>query len=125
LRRAPRVKLAGTVLALVQLENGRQIHGRLHQLSFTGGLLHLDRPLDEAIKVEVMFHVGKCTVRSKAVMLFPMWATKGCLQPFEFTDLQDGDREKLQRDLQKFLDLCPVTTTSPEKAVEVASGSAE
>jgi len=123
LRRAPRVKLAGTVLALVQLESGRQIHARLHQLSFTGGLLHLERPLDESIKVEVMFHVGKCTVRSKAVMLFPMWATKGCLQPFEFTDLQDNDREKLQRDLQKFLDSCPMAGSPPEKALEASAGT--
>src|SRR5207302_2816642 len=54
-RRAPRVKLAGVVLALIQLENGRQIRSRLHQLSITGGLLYLDDPLDEGIKVEVMF----------------------------------------------------------------------
>jgi len=92
------------VLALIQLENGRQIRSRLHQLSITGGLLYLDDPLDEGIKVEVMFHVGSCTVRSKAVVLFPMWATQGCLQPFEFTDLADEDRGKLETDLQKYLD---------------------
>src|SRR5438477_9512363 len=51
-RRAPRVKLAGLVLALIQLENGRQIRSRLHQLSITGGLLYLDDPLDEGIKVQ-------------------------------------------------------------------------
>ena len=50
-RRAPRVKLAGTILALVQLENGRQIRARLHQLYFIGGLLHLDNPINEGIKV--------------------------------------------------------------------------
>jgi hypothetical protein len=103
-RRAPRVKLAGTVLALLRLENGRQVRARLHQLSITGGLLHLETPLDEKIKVEVMFHVGSCTVRSKAAMLFPMWATQGYLQPFEFSDLSDEDRKKLETDLQKFLD---------------------
>jgi hypothetical protein len=102
-RRAPRVKLSGTVLALVQLENGRQIRARLHQLSFTGGLLHLEKPLDEGIKAEVMFHVGGSTIRSKAAMLFPMWATQGCLQPFEFTALAEDDRARLDLDLQKFL----------------------
>src|SRR6202795_2222199 len=102
-RRAPRVKLAGTILALVRLENGRQIRARLHQLSFTGGLLHLDAPLDEGIKAEVMFHVGSSTIRSKAAMLFPMWATQGCLQPFEFTDLGEDDRLKLKTDLENFL----------------------
>jgi len=102
--RAPRVKLAGTVLALIRLENGRQITAKLHQLSITGGLLQLDKPLDEAIKVEVIFHVGSSTVRNKAVMLFPMWATKGCLQPFEFIDLAEDHRSALQTDLEQMLD---------------------
>ena len=102
--RAPRVKLAGTVLSLVCLENGRQTRGRLHQLSVTGGLLHLETPLDEGIKVEVIFHVGESTVRTKARMLFPMWATQGYLQPFEFVDLGQEDRNNLQADLQQLLD---------------------
>ena len=102
-RRAPRVKLAGTILALLRLDNGREVRARLHQLSFTGGLLHLEKPLDEGIKVEVMFHVVQSTIRSKAVMLFPMWATQGCLQPFEFTNLEEEDRQKLESDLQHFL----------------------
>jgi hypothetical protein len=124
LRQAPRVKLAGTVLALIKLESGRQIRARLHQLSFTGGLLHLDIPLDEGIKVEVMFRVGKCTIRNRAVMMFPMWATQGCLQPFAFIDLQDHDREKLQEDLQKFLNASPLLA-SPEQTLEAAAGSSE
>ena len=70
---------------------------RLHQLSFTGGLLHLEKPLDEGIKVEIMFHVVKSTIRSKAVMLFPMWATPGCLQPFEFVSLEEEDRRNWRR----------------------------
>ena len=91
-KRAARVKLLGSVLALVRLESGKQFRVPLHQLSTSGGLLMMEKPLDEGIKVEVMFHVGSCTVRSKAVVLFPMWATQGCLQPFEFTDLADEDR---------------------------------
>ncbi|HXM62019.1 MAG TPA: hypothetical protein VN950_14280 [Terriglobales bacterium] len=101
--RAPRVKLAGTVLSLVCLENGRQTRGKLHQLSITGGLLHLETPLDEGIKVEVIFHVGESTVRTKARMLFPMWATQGYLQPFEFVDLGAEDCSNLQADLQRLL----------------------
>jgi len=102
--RAPRVKLVGTVLILVLLENGRQLRGRLHQLSVSGGLLHLDRPVDEGIKVELVFHVGQSTVRGQARMLFPMWATQGCLQPFEFDSLREEDIRKLQADLQNLLD---------------------
>jgi hypothetical protein len=124
-RRAPRVKLAGTILALVQLENGRQIRARLHQLSFTGGLLHLEAPLDEGIKAQIMFHVGGSTIRSTTVMLFPMWATQGCLQPFEFTGLGEADRRKLEGDLQKFLGYSVAVSDSTEQTSGAAAGSSE
>src|SRR5271170_2156882 len=122
-RRAPRVKLAGTVLSPVRLENGRQTRGRLHQLSITGGLLQLETPLDEGIKVEVIFHVGNSTVRSKARMLFPMWATQGYLQPFEFADLSEEDRTNLQVDLQRLLD-CSAAAIVPSQ-VEIAEFSSD
>ena len=120
--RAPRVKLAGTVLSLVRLENGRQTRGKLHQLSTTGGLLHLEKPLDEGIKVELIFHLGNSTVRCKARMLFPMWATQGCLQPFAFADLDEEDRCNLGVDLQRLLD-CSAATIVPTaaEATEIAS----
>ena len=121
--RAPRVKLAGTVLSLLRLENGRQTRGKLHQLSITGGLLHLETPLDEGIKVEVIFHVGTSTVRSKATMLFPMWATKGYLQPFEFDDLSEEERSNLQADLQRLLD-CSAAAIVPAQA-EINETSSE
>lgn len=101
--RAPRVKLAGTVLSILGLENGRQLRGKLHTLSVTGGLLLLEKPLDEGIKVEVIFHVGQSTVRSKARLLFPMWATQGCLQPFEFIDLGEKMSEGLASEVSKLL----------------------
>jgi hypothetical protein len=102
--RPPRVKLAGTVLILLLLENGRQLRARLHQLSITGGLLCLDQPLDEGIKVELAFHVGQSTVRGKARVLFPMWATQGCLQPFQFDELPEEDLRKLAGDLHNLLE---------------------
>jgi hypothetical protein len=84
---------------LVLLENGRQIRGRMNQLSVNGGLLSLERPLDEAIRVTVLFHLGTTTIRCRARMMFPMWATKGCLQPFRFLDLPDADRDNLSGEL--------------------------
>jgi hypothetical protein len=120
-RRAPRVKLAGTILALLRLDSGREVRARLHQLSFTGGLLHLEKPLDEGIKVEVMFHVVQSTIRSKAVMLFPMWATQGCLQPFEFTNLEEEDRQKLESDLQNFLNSSGISSPLAKSAVASSS----
>jgi len=104
-KRPPRVKLLGTVLVFVELENGRKIRARLHQLSVSGGLLHLDNPLDEGIKVHIRFNVGSSTIRGKASVLFPIWATKGCLQPFEFLDLAQEDRNNLESDIKKLLEL--------------------
>jgi len=109
-KRGARVKLGGSVLALLQLQNRRQIRTRLNQLSANGGLLQLEKPLDEGIVVEVIFHVGATTVRCKAEMLFPMWATKGCLQPFRFKDIDEEMRASLEEDLSTLLKLTPNTT---------------
>jgi hypothetical protein len=114
--RAPRVKLGGTVLSLLLLENGRQLCARLHQVSTSGGLLHVDEPLNEGIKVELAFHVGKSTVRGKARLFFPMWATQGYLQPFEFDSLAEEDIRKLQVDLQKLLQASTLPISSPENS---------
>src|SRR5208282_2830711 len=94
-QRGSRVKLAGSILVLVLLENGRQIRGRMNQLSVNGGLASLDHPLDEGIRVTVLFHIGCTSVRCRARMMFPMWATKGCLQPFRFLDLPEEGRVSL------------------------------
>jgi hypothetical protein len=114
-KRGARVKLGGSILALLQLQNRRQVRTRLNQLSPNGGLLQLEKPLDEGIVVEVLFHVGSTTVRTQAEMLFPMWATKGCLQPFRFKDLDDTTRGALEQDLIALL------KTSPASASEDAN----
>ena len=106
-KRGARVKLGGSVLALLQLQNRRQVRARLNQVSCNGGLLQLEQPLDEGIVIEVLFHVGSTTVRSKAQMLFPMWATKGCLQPFRFKDIPDEIRTSLEQDLIGLLKASP------------------
>ena len=95
-----RVKLRGSVLVLVRLPNRRDVRAAFHQLSTTGGVIHFEKPLDEKIVVELIFHIGETTIREKAQMLFPMWATKGCLQPFRFTDLPDTSRSNLNRELE-------------------------
>lgn len=105
--RGARVKLGGTVLAIVQLQNRRQIRSKLHQLSVNGGLLHLEQPLAEGIRVELLFHVGKTTVRSNVEMLFPMWATRGCLQPFRFKDMNEPLRTQLEAELKSLLEASP------------------
>lgn len=98
-QRSSRVKLGGSVLALVLLENGRQIRARMNQLSVNGGLLSMERPLDEGIKVTAVFHVGTTSIRVRAEMMFPMWATKGCFQPIRFVGLPDKERALLSKEL--------------------------
>lgn len=72
-----RVKLRGSVLVLVRLPNKRAVRAAIHQLSTSGGVIHFEKPLDEKLEVELIFHLEKSTIRSKAQMLFPMWATQG------------------------------------------------
>jgi hypothetical protein len=98
-----RVKLRGSVLVLIRLPNKRQLRAALHQLSTTGGVINLEKPLDEKIEVELIFHIDRSTIRGKAQMLFPMWATQGWMQPFRFVQLTDTDRNALQENLQSFI----------------------
>jgi hypothetical protein len=99
-KRGARVKLLGSILALVLLENGRQVRARINQLSENGALLSLENPLDEGIRVTVLFHVGVASIRCRDKMLFPMWATQGCLQPLKFLELPDADRANLAQELE-------------------------
>jgi hypothetical protein len=102
-KRAPRIKLSGSVLALVRLPNRKHVRARLHILSISGGMLNLESPLDEKLTVELTFHLVSATIRVDAEMLFPMWATRGWLQPFRFMDLSEDDRKMLELNLQPFM----------------------
>ena len=102
-QRGSRVKLGGSILALLLLENGRQVHGRMNQLSVNGGLVSFDHPLHEGIRGTVLFHLGCTSIRCRAQMMFPMWATQGCLQPFRFLDLPEASRISLNRELQNMV----------------------
>lgn len=98
-----RVKLRGSVLVLVRLPNKRSVRAAIHQLSTSGGVIHFEKPLDEKLEVELIFHLQKATIRGKAQMLFPMWATQGWMQPFRFVDLAEPKRVLLDEKLKTFL----------------------
>jgi hypothetical protein len=98
-----RVKLRGSVLTLIRLPNQRQVRGTLHQLSTSGGLMHVEKPLDEKLKVEVIFHIGEATIHERAEVMFPMWATQGWLQPFRFIELPDASANALRSSLQSLV----------------------
>lgn len=102
-QRSARVKFQGSLLALVQLANGSHLRVPVHQLSANGGLLNMADPLGESARVEVALHVGSTTLRSQAEMLGPMWATRGCLQPFRFTGLAAKQQAQLKNDLESLL----------------------
>jgi hypothetical protein len=90
--RAPRVQLQGLVSVSLQLENGRQLTGKLRTLSVTGGLLDLAQYLDERVQVSMVFRFGSDIVQPRAQLLFPMRGGMGYLQPFRFTSI--GARER-------------------------------
>jgi hypothetical protein len=98
-----RVKLRGSVLVLVRLPNRRDVQAAIHQLSTTGGVIHVEKPLDEKLEVELVFHIDQTTVRGRAQMLFPMWATQGWMQPFRFIDLSEENQESLATGLKSFV----------------------
>jgi len=98
-----RVKLRGSVLVLIRLPNQRQVRGKLHQLSTTGGLMNVEKPLDEKLKVELIFQLGETTIREQAEIMFPMWATQGWLQPFRFIELPEGRKKALETSLFSFM----------------------
>jgi len=87
----------------MRLPNRREVRGKLHQLSITGGLMHLEKPLDEKLKVELIFQLGQTTIREKAEMMFPMWATQGWLQPFRFVELPEASKKGLEKSLLQFV----------------------
>ena len=109
-----RVKLRGSVLALVRLPNRRSVRAAFHQLSTSGGVIHMEKPLDEKLEVELIFHLRESTIRSKAQMLFPMWATQGWMQPFRFVDLSEDNLKILDTNLKSFIG---------EAAKETAAGA--
>jgi hypothetical protein len=98
-----RVKLRGSVLVLIHLPNRRDVQAAIHQLSVTGGVVHIEKPLDEKLEVQLIFQLGETPLREKAQMLFPMWATQGWLQPFRFVGLSDASRETLDANLKALI----------------------
>src|SRR5260370_10687277 len=87
--RGSRVKLGGSILALVLLENGRQIRGRMNQLSVNGGPLSLLHPLHEGILGAVLVPL-RLSLPWPPPKLFSPVAHHGMLPPFSFFCLFRG-----------------------------------
>ncbi len=101
--RATRVSLQGKIAVTIELENGRQVAGKLHQLSITGGLLEVASYLQERSKVSLTLPIGASVLRPQAEMLFPMWSAQGILQPFRLTRLWAQERQMLEAEINEVL----------------------
>jgi hypothetical protein len=102
-RRAPRANLRETIPVTIQLENGRQLSAKLHQLSITGGLLELTTCLEERIWVGLTLPLGFSIVRLTAEMMFPMRGATGYMQPFRITRIETEDLHKLDKEITGLL----------------------
>jgi hypothetical protein len=104
-RRATRVQLGESVLAAIQLEDGRRTRAKLKTISATGGLLRLSQQLGQGDFVEVAFHTESGPVHGMAEILSPMQkTTEGVLQPFRFVALEDDDNRRLRSSLAHVMD---------------------
>lgn len=65
--------------------------------------MNVEKPLDEKLQVELIFQLGEATIREKAEMMFPMWATQGWLQPFRFIEVPDERTKILDTNLLQFV----------------------
>ena len=97
---APRVKLQESVLVAIRVE-GAQVRAKLHEISVTGGLLILAKPLDQGEFVEVAFQTSEGSVHGMAEILQAKLESRtGCVQPFRFVALDDEAHNKLRMALQ-------------------------
>ena len=99
--RPPRLNLVRSTTAVLRFTSGHQVHGKLHVISVTGGLLGLSRPLHQGSAVKLMFRADTGLVLGTAEMLIPISRT---LQPFRFVAIDEDDRRRLNDAIQSSLD---------------------
>jgi hypothetical protein len=100
-KRAPRIKFKESVPVAIRFEGAQSIEGKLHDLSVTGGLLILSKPLEDGGFVEVQFLTRNGLVHGMAEILSTRTqSTSYCLQPFRFIALDDEDHNRLRAALK-------------------------
>jgi PilZ domain-containing protein len=102
---ANRVKLGGSVPVAIRVEGTQPVRAKLYDLSVSGGLLILAKPLEKGDFVELAFQTSKGAVHGMAEILQPSRElTAGCLQPFRFIALEDEDHSRLRMALQSLFE---------------------
>ncbi|HXM23302.1 MAG TPA: hypothetical protein VN948_18740 [Terriglobales bacterium] len=100
--RAPRVRLTDFTPAVLRFQDGQRASGKLQVLSVTGGLLSLPSPIDQGLRVKLMFLTHTGAVLGAAEMLSPVTSTQ---QPFRFVSLPVDDRRRLGAAIESSLNL--------------------
>jgi hypothetical protein len=104
-QRAARVKLDASVLVAIRMEGATSVRAKLRELSDTGGLLILAKPLETGELVEVAFQTSKGAIQGMAEVLEPrVKASSGCLQPFRFVALDDEAHSRITMTVESLLD---------------------
>jgi hypothetical protein len=86
------MRLADFTPAVLRLQNGWRVSGKLEVISVTGGLLSLSKPLSQGCPVKLMFVTPTGPVLGSAEMLGRL---PSGLQPFKFSTLHEDARSKL------------------------------
>jgi len=100
-RRSPRLQFAHTTPAVLRLQNGRRLRGKLQVVSVTGGLLFLPALVEQGSRVKLMFLADAGTILGTAEMLPPV---SGSLQPFRFVTLDQDHEHRLRCIIQSSID---------------------
>jgi hypothetical protein len=104
-KRASRIQLGDSVLAVIRLEDGRRTKAKLQSISVTGGLLQLPHPLGSGSFIELAFQTQSGPVRGMAEILSPMrTGQSGVLQPFRFVAFEDDDHRRLRTSVDHVAD---------------------
>ena len=96
--RATRVHFADPTSAVLRLQNGRRVPGKLKVVSLTGGLLSMTHPVDAGCNAKLMFLTRAGMVLGSAEMLTPLSLS---LQPFRFLALERDDQNRLRTAIQR------------------------
>jgi hypothetical protein len=99
--RPPRMQFAHTTPAILRLQSGGSVRGKLQVVSVTGGMLCLSTPLEQGLRVKLMFLTDAGTVLGTAEMLPSI---SGSLQPFRFLAIDDDHERRLRNVIEFFLD---------------------
>jgi hypothetical protein len=87
--------------AVLRLENGANVAGKLKVVSLTGGLLSVAHPIDTGSSAKLMFLTETGMVHGIAEMLSPLsWR----VQPFRFVALHHDDQDRLKTTIQRSID---------------------